>query len=151
MNLSTATVKRLHAEGPDWFRPELETFFGKDFFKPKDFREIKTLADAAEQAEYTPEYLVRDDSESIDEWAYRMIKMVVKAINQGWTTDWNNGDQRKWYPLFEVTPDGVGFSGSDCYDTYTYAGVGSRLCFESSEKCKYAAQQFADIYKQFLL
>ena len=29
--------------------------------------------------------------------------------------------------------------------------LGSRLCFESSEKAKYVAKQFIDIYKQFFL
>lgn len=76
--------------------------------------------------------------------------MVAKAINKGWEPDWNNSNQYKWWPYFDLS-SGFGFSYSD----YGYGGTdtsasGSRLCFESEDKSEYAATQFIEIYKQFL-
>ena len=82
---------------------------------------------------------------------YEKIKLIVRAINQGWVPDWNNIQQRKSFPWFDVSSSGFGFSYSHSFYEYTYALVGSRLYFESEEKCEYAAKQFIEIYKQFLL
>ncbi len=152
MNLSTPTVKRLYAEGPDWFRSELETFYGIDYFKPKNFRSIKTFADVCQENGTTEQdFNARFEGLDLDTINYEKVKLVVKAINQGWVPDWSNQKQYKYYPWFEIDKAGdfclsvVGSASS------VYVVIGSRLCFESSEKCKYAAEQFIDIYKQYLL
>ncbi|MEI7424468.1 MAG: hypothetical protein WCK18_20370, partial [Prolixibacteraceae bacterium] len=63
--------------------------------------------------------------------------------------DWNNTDQRKWWPYFNLS-SGFGFSYSFFGYGYASTFVGSRLCFETSEKSNYAANQFIDLYKEFL-
>ena len=78
-----------------------------------------------------------------------MLKMVAKAINQGWVPDWNNSDQKKWWPWFNLS-SGFGFSDSCYYYGLASTAVGSRLCFETEEKSDYAANQFMEIYKEFL-
>jgi hypothetical protein len=37
-----------------------------------------------------------------DEKAYRLLKLLAKALNQGWTPDWNNHNEYKYYPWFEM-------------------------------------------------
>jgi hypothetical protein len=78
-----------------------------------------------------------------------MLKMVVKAINGDWTPDWSNSDQYKYWPYF-ILSSGFGFSYSYYYSDHSDTTVGSRLCFETREKSNYAAQQFIDIYEQFM-
>lgn len=152
MNLTKETVKRLHAEGPEWFRPELEEFYGEAFFKPTDFRSIKTFADVClENGTNEQEFNARFEDLDLDTINYEKVKLIVKAINKDWVPDWSNTNQRKWYPWFDFSPSGAGFSDSSYYYTDTIATVGSRLCFETEEKCKYAANQFIDIYNKFLL
>jgi hypothetical protein len=124
---------------------------GKTF---KSFKDIKSFSDACEsigtsEEEFNRKYLELGlDPDTIN---YERLKIIAKAINFGWTPDWSNTNQAKWFPWFEVRPSGSGFSlsrsGYICVRTY----VGSRLCFESEEKCKYAASQFGDIYNAYLL
>lgn len=149
LKLDKKTAKELYPELPKWFQVVLTATFGDDCFKKKNFDEIKTLEDAAEATGHSVGYLKMQDPESTDEWAYRMLKMVVKAINGDWTPDWNNSNQYKYWPYFKLS-SGFGFSGSASDYVGTGTGVGSHLCFETEEKCKYAATQFIDIYEQFL-
>jgi len=112
-----------------------------------DFRSIKTFEDAC-SATGTDTETINLPGLTDDELAYRMLKIVVKAINNGWTPDWNNFSQWKYYAWFNLS-SGSGFSDSLCDFEYSDSGVGSRLCFESREKCEYAAKQFKNIYMQF--
>ena len=149
LKIQKSTAKKLYPETPDWFKEVLIETFGKDSFEKKDFKSIKTLQDAAEETGHGQGYLRTQDPETRDEWAYRMLKMVAKAINQGWVPDWNNSDQKKWWPWFNLS-SGFGFSDSCYYYGLASTAVGSRLCFETEEKSDYAANQFMEIYKEFL-
>lgn len=152
MNLTKETVKRLHAEGPEWFRPELEEFYGEAFFKPTDFRSIKTFADVClENGTNEQELNARFEDLDLDTINYEKVKLIVKAINQGWYPDWKDRKQYKYFPWFEIDKAGAFCLSVGNSAFLVSVAVGSRLCFESSEKCRYAAEQFWDIYKQFLL
>jgi hypothetical protein len=86
---------------------------------------------------------------SHDEKAYRLLKLLAKALNQGWTPDWNNSNEYKYFPWFEMGgPSGFRFDGSDYWDACS--GVGSRLCYKTRELSDYAGKQFIDLYKQFM-
>jgi len=120
-------------------------------FKPirkKDFKEIKTFNDACIELRINPSN-VFNMVDTTDEKAYKMLKIIAKAINQGWTPDWSNFNQRKYWPWFNLS-SGFGFVGSYCASDRTLTPVGSRLCFENEEKCNYAGKQFIDIYRDFL-
>jgi hypothetical protein len=82
--------------------------------------------------------------------AYKLM-IIFKAINQGWKPDWSKSSEYKYYPWFKVSPSGVGFSLSGCYDTYAVTVVGSRLCTDTSEKALYITEQFEAEYKEFML
>lgn len=148
LTLQKTTAKKIYPDSPEWFKEVLEENFGKELFKKRSFEDIKTLDDAADETGHSKAYLKMQDPESTDEWAYRMLKMVVKAINQGWVPDWSNKNQYKWWPYFNLS-SGSGFSHSDSTYDCTYTSVGSRLCFESEAKSSYAAKQFNELYKQF--
>jgi hypothetical protein len=119
-----------------------------------DYRSIKTFDDACRACGTTEEqFNEKFKNLGLDEDTlnYEKLKIEYKAINNGWVPDWNNYDQYKYYPWFEVRPSGSGFSdsiyGFDC----THAYVGSRLCTDTSEKALYMAQQFEQEFKAFLL
>lgn len=142
--LQKRTAKRLFPDAPDWFQEIMKETFGEKFFNKKHFTEIKSFSDAC-----IDESQVFNDLDSKDEIAYKKLKVIVKAINQGWTPDWANTNQRKWWPWFKLF-SGFVFSGSGYGYDGASAGVGSRLCFESEEKSDYAAKQFIDLYEQLL-
>lgn len=149
LKLQKKTAKRLFPESPDWFRRVLTETFGEDAFKKRDFNDIKTFEDACEELGIDPSEL-NFESDTTDEIAYKKLKIVVKAINQGWEPDWNDTNQRKWYPWFKVRSSGFCFSISYYVFGYSLADVGSRLCFESEARATHTATQFIDLYNQFL-
>jgi hypothetical protein len=74
--------------------------------------------------------------------------VICRVLNEGWSPDWNNSSEYKYYPWFKMSGlglsyDGYGFTHSDTY-------VGSSPCFKSSELAEYAGKQFISIYKDFL-
>ncbi|MDP3679753.1 MAG: hypothetical protein Q8R22_02835 [Flavobacterium sp.] len=120
---------------------------------PKDIKErITNLNDVIRENGKTEEEF-RESCKGLepDEVAYKMIKEIVKAFNEGWVPDWTNSNEGKYYPWFKMgSPSGGGFSfdGYDYWRTYSY--VGSRLCFKSADLAKHAGQLFESIYKDFL-
>jgi hypothetical protein len=150
MNITVQTAEKLYKESPKWFQEQLEEFFGKKTFIQRKFTEIKTFQDACDELGILPEDIQESAADTPDEIAYKKLKVIIKAINHGWQPDWNNTGQRKWWPWFKLS-SGFGFDVSFYFCDYTFTFVGSRLCFESEEKSNYAAKQFLDIYKDFLI
>jgi hypothetical protein len=150
LKIKKETAKKIYQDAPAYLKEILVETFGRECFAKRKFNEIKTFEDACSELGITQEDLLHIGNNDLpDEKAYKKLKIVIMAINQGWIPDWNDTDQRKWYPWFNLS-SGFGFSLSAyCYDD-AHTAVGSRLCFESEEKSDYAAKQFLDLYKQFL-
>lgn len=77
---------------------------------------------------------------------YKMI-VIAEALNEGWIPDWDNYDEYKYYPWFEMSPSSFAFGVSYCALACACAGGGSRLKFRTRELAEYAAKQFIDIWK----
>ncbi|MCQ9638646.1 hypothetical protein MP478_04530 [Chryseobacterium sp. WG14] len=121
--------------------------------KPKNILEvIKTFSDVLDYLGIDEdEFNENNDELTQDEIAYRQIKLIVKALNEGWVPDWQNSNQTKYFPWFKMgSSSGSGFSYDD-YDGWdTDSAVGSRLCFKSRELAEYAGKQFTEIYKKYM-
>lgn len=148
MNIEKQTAKRLYDESPEWFQEQLEEEFGKEFFQKKSFKDIKTFEDACSELEIDPKGVFHE-SDSPDEVAFKKLKVIIRAINQGWKPNWNDSNERKWWPWFTLS-SGFGFSVSGYDNANARTTVGSRLCFQDKERSDYVATQFIDIYKAFL-
>ena len=147
LKIKKETAKKIYADAPDSLKEILVETFGRECFHKRKYDDIKTFEDACEALSLIPAQFGTGCTS--DEIAYMKLKVIVKAINQDWIPDWDNSNQYKWWPFFNLS-SGFGFSGTHyCYD-YTYTAVGSRLCFESKKKARYTANQFLDLYKQFL-
>ena len=149
VKVTKETAKKLYDSVPDFFKEQLEAAFGKDAFRKIDYKDIKTFKDACNALDIDPD-AVCNKGDTLDEAAYKKLKIIAKAINQGWVPDWDNTNERKWFPWFSLA-SGFGFddSGYSCGCSRTV--VGSRLCFESEEKADYAGKQFTAIYEEFLI
>lgn len=84
-----------------------------------------------------------------DEIAYKKLKLIVRSLNEGWEPNWNDSNERKYYPWFKMASGG--FSYGDYVNSWAHSIVGSRLCFKSADLAKYAAETFTDIYKDFFI
>ncbi len=119
---------------------------------PKDIKErITTFTDVLKHHNIIArDFAHQCDKLSDDEVAYRKIKLITEALNEGWTPDWTDGTNKYW-PWFKMgSASGVGFSYHGYGRWYSFSLVGSRLCFKSRELAVYAGEQFEDIYKDFL-
>jgi hypothetical protein len=148
LEINESLAKRIFPEAPKWLKELLIENFGQKHFTKHDFRDIRTFKDACEEIGIDGGTVLHNE-DTEDEIAYKMLKVIVKAINQGWSPDWTNGNQQKWHPWFMLS-SGFGFVGSYCYSVVANASVGSRLCFETKEKSDYCAKQFIDLYEKFL-
>lgn len=87
---------------------------------------------------------------------YKLI-IIAQALNEGWEPDWNNWEERKYYPWFDLenydkeNTSGFGFSYGGYGNSRTSTDVGSRLCFKSWELAKYAGEIFIDLYKEYMM
>lgn len=87
-----------------------------------------------------------------DEIAYRKIKLITKAFNEGWIPDYSNSSQYKYYPyfLFDKGVSGFGFIDSYYVCVSAVTGSGARLVYKSRELSDYAGKQFAKEYNDYL-
>jgi hypothetical protein len=94
---------------------------------------------------------VTADQRSIN--AYAKLIIITRVLNEGWVPDYDNNDW-KHYPWFYMRSEaagGPGFSYSVSYCGRSFSRVGARLVFKSEELAEYAANQFRDIYEDFMV
>jgi predicted flap endonuclease-1-like 5' DNA nuclease len=124
--------------------------------EPKDItKRVKTYADACSVIGIEPmnEEVLAKLGFTKDEIAYRKLKTIAEALNEGWLPDWSNSNEYKYWPWFVFHGAGAGFACAHTLNaaSYTATAVGSRLCFKTRELAAYAGTQFIDIYNDFLL
>ncbi len=120
--------------------------------KPKNVMErIKTVADVLDDnGIMNIEFNMNCQGLTEDEVDYKILKLLTKSLNEGWTPDWSNSSQPKYFPWFEMKGSS-GFRFNGCDHWAATSGVGSRLCFKSRELAEYAGKQFTAVYKQFMI
>ena len=153
LEITRQAAIKAHDEASTKGKTLLENLFGKRVFQ-KDIKErIKTFDDVIRELGDDPEEFKNAISimEEPDEIAYVKLKLIAKALNEGWTPDWSNGEWDKWYPWFKMDDSSSAgrFSFLDSGHQRSDSTVGSRLCFKSKDLATYAGTQFLDIYKDF--
>lgn len=82
---------------------------------------------------------------------YKLI-IIAEALNEGWKPNWQDSDEYKYYPWFDMSnPAGVGYSYTNYTASITYANFGSRLCLKNRELAIYFGQTFTDLFNDSLL
>ena len=116
------------------------------------------------------------ESNSGDIVAYLKLRIITAALNEGWTPQFTE-DEYRYFPWFWLytkeeiakmdkeerkkvvlfggdahngASAGFAYANTAYAPSYTYASVGSRLCFKSSALAEYAGKQFAEIYFAFM-
>lgn len=123
---------------------------------PKDItKRVKTYADACAVLGIEPvnEAVLAKLGFTKDEIAYRKLKTIAEALNEGWRPNWADSIEYKYWPWFVYNYASAGFSCAYTVNpaSSTYANVGSRLCYKTRELATYAGRQFEGIYNDFLL
>lgn len=81
--------------------------------------------------------------------AYHKLTVITRALNNGWKPNWDDQNEWKYYPLFRYVNAGLSFAATNRTAASTLAYIGSRLCFPTSALAKYAAEHFADLYRDY--
>lgn len=147
--------------------------------KPKDIMErIKTFEDALNELgrnhPFVCQYNNIDDVDS-DLSAYLQLRIIVAALNEGWTPKFTE-DEFRYYPYFYLyTKDevermdedekknlvafgGYAYNGTLCglgyvnsYNAFTSssANCGSRLALKTRELAEYCGKQFKELWFDF--
>jgi hypothetical protein len=89
--------------------------------------------------------------DTTDEIAYKKLKTIIEALNEGWKADYTNGNERKWFPWFNVSLSGFAFGDTLCECSAPLAGCAARLCLKSSDLAEYAGKTFLKLWEDFIL
>lgn len=81
--------------------------------------------------------------------AYHKLTVITRALNNGWKPNWDDQNEWKYYPLFRYVNAGLSCAATANAASGTGARIGSRLCFPTSALAKYAAEHFADLYRDY--
>jgi hypothetical protein len=144
LTLTEQDARKIYPHAPNELKVILENSFTKSFFQEKITDRIKTFEDACRETGESPHDVKFSDG-TADEIAYKKLKVIIKALNEGWEPDWNKSLQPKWRPWFYLNSPGFRFHDASCDSPGS--AVGSRLCLKSEELCVYAAKQFPNLYK----
>jgi len=177
IQIQQENVLNAYKNASDEQKELLEHLFGSEVFKPADVRErIKTFADAAKAVgiEDPEEWEEQYSDLEPDVLAYFKLRIITKALNEGWEPKFTVGEYR-WFPFFVLytkdeidkmdektrtrvvlrscniasTYGGVAFVYAVYDSSYSDSNDGSRLAFKSEELAEYAGKQFTEIYADF--
>lgn len=127
---------------------------------------VKSYADACKVLGIEPmdEDSMKAQGFRPDEIARRQLETITEALNEGWKPNWADTDEYKFYPWFYIEVNevqtegavigalaGLSYAYTNNAASYTYAYVGSRLCFHDSDTARYAGRTFTDLYEQILI
>jgi hypothetical protein len=153
LKIDLKTAVELNKEAPAWFKKVLNGTFGNRL-SGNIMDCVKTFEDAyAEADNETRREFDRQMHHDLSDDTIARIKMVLiaKVLRGKWEPDFNNPNEKKWYPWFKFSAgSGFGFSNSDYNYDNTHTYVGSRLCFPTKEMSDYFGTQFIEIIRPSL-
>jgi hypothetical protein len=118
---------------------------------------VKTFEAACKKLGIDPKKVLPESSENPHNKALialAKLLIIIQVINDGWKPDWNNRNEYKYYPWFDMEKtksNPGGFSLVGVYGLFTVSHVGSRLCFKSRELTEYTVKQFIDLYRDYMV
>lgn len=85
-------------------------------------------------------------------YSHHRIATAIEASKEGHEFDWNNSNEYKYYPWWDMetygdAPAGSGFSYDVCGLTRTLARVGARLSTRSRAHTEHLAKVFFEDYR----
>ena len=157
LTIETENAVAAYKEAPPSFRKSLIKLFGEKNLFSNSMQRVNEYEDACEVLDIDPidslpfANPVNRRQEAAN--ARFMVDVITEGIVGDWVADYNNHNQRKWYPRFIYDSSSssfrFGFATYDC--TYAAAGSCARLSFETEEQAIYVGTKFIDLFNKFLI
>jgi hypothetical protein len=149
-------TKTITIEAPDGHVIDsFDKVTGTVTFKPEPLdvkQRINEFIDILRENNLTiPQYedMIRGMSENTA--AYENCKLIVAAYNEGELPDYNNPNQPKFHPRFQLgSSSGSVFSYHGYFYWSAYSHVGARLDYLSIENMKDAVYKFLPYYEKLI-
>ena len=127
----------------------------------KDDVEVTSFEHACQLRNYDPGKILPDVSlfpelhrEAVTSFAKLVI--IAEATNEGHQFNWNDDEEYKWFPWFDMeeskqNPSGFRFLVAYFDSTHSRTAGGSRLCFRTREAAQYVGKTFIDLYRDIMV
>jgi hypothetical protein len=121
---------------------------------------IKTFEAACKRQKLDPDKVIPDFSLLPSHHQKAMVAVcklfiLAEEWNAGWKPNWQDNNEWKYYPWFDMEKDKnnpSGFRLNDAVGFYcTDSYVGSRLCFQDRKTAEEFGKQFIDLYRDFMV
>jgi hypothetical protein len=123
---------------------------------------VKSYVDACQVLNLHPDrslpYMMdTEDPEQKNDNAHKKLKIIARALNEGWKPNWKDSNESKWMPYFNMNPtkkedpSGFGLAFDYTYRWRAVTVVGARLLYKDSATAEYAGKQFIAIYADMLV
>ena len=118
----------------------------KFFSRPKDIRDkVKSFLDACSVLSVNPN-TVYSETDSISDKAFKRLKIMIKALNEGWYPNWDDENEYKWLNYFRMK------GGFSCWYSHYYfasTAVPSALCLKNKELALHMIEIALEDYKEY--
>jgi|ERR1035437_2959065 hypothetical protein len=116
--------------------------------KNPNLEKVKTVEDAFQttgrpQVDFSN---VPEDLKVYFESIYKGV-VITEALNDAKKPNWDDWNEPKWRPWFNMSASVFGLHATNCDDTISNAGSGSRLQNIDEETAEYSATQFVEVWK----
>lgn len=145
---------KLHKSASASDKKLLEKMFGKAAFEKNIFERLGGIDDlwkiSGSRPEETLSFPKPKTGKQRAHNAIDIVWLATEVINEGWIADYNNPNQKKWWPYFRWNGSAFVFSDSDCVYDYADSVCGARLAFETKEKSDHIGKTFEKTFNEFL-
>jgi hypothetical protein len=87
-----------------------------------------------------------------DEIAYIKLKIIARALNEGWTPKFGNySGENKYYCRFRFNGNCTRFHYESVNSDSGHSSVSNHLAFRNKETAEYAGKKFISIWNDYLL
>ena len=107
---------------------------------------VSTLAEACIACGITEEEFYKEFGKKN---VFEELKIIVKALNNGVVLDWDDKNQNKYYPWWNLDNNTLVFD--HWFYSYSSADVPSLLCYADSDTLEYGVKTFYSHYKRYML
>ncbi len=152
LQIDEATARKIYPTAAPELRSILEESFTKEFFKQKITDIVKSFEDGLKFRGVSAESVFKS-YDTAQEVADKKVKFLAKIYKNGFKAKWEDGNQKKWYCVFvwDSKKSAFVFARTDCYWTYTFTYVGSRLSFPDQETAVAFGTTFIDLINETLV